>query len=206
VEDNRRYSGRWSAVFNATKLKVLIACECSQVGAIAFRNAGHEAYSCDLQPADGGHPEWHIQDDAIKIAYQGGWDMMIAHPECKYLCFSGERWCNTDERKQLRKEAFEFFKSMYNAPIPKRCIENSHSIFLNREFKKPTQSIHPYHFGDPFKKLTCIWLVNLKPLIPTDILWQRYPQAHREAPGPDRSKRRAKSYPGILNAMARQWT
>ncbi|HEY3385780.1 MAG TPA: hypothetical protein VGK46_04680 [Saprospiraceae bacterium] len=183
-------------------MKVLVACEKSQVVCKAFRARGHEAFSCDVQPCSGGHPEWHIQGDVLNHLDEG-WDLMIAHPECKYLCFSGERWAAW--RMELRLQAFEFFKTIYNAPIKKKCIENSHSIFLNREFKKPTQSVHPYHFGDGFKKLTCLWLVNLKPLIPTNILWQRYPKAHRESPGPDRSERRARTYEGIANAMAQQW-
>jgi len=187
-------------------MRVLIACEESQVVCKAFRLRGHDAFSCDLKPCTGGHPDWHIQANVLDHL-RDDWDLMIAHPECKYLCFSGERWIKTEEgRLEKRLEAFEFFKELYHAPIPKKCIENSHSLFLNQKFMKPTQSFHPYHFGDGFKKLTCIWLVNLKPLIPTNILWQRYPQAHRESPGPERSAIRARSQPGIASAMAEQWS
>lgn len=187
-------------------MRVLVACEFSQVVTKAFRERGHEAYSCDLLPTEG-NPEWHIQDDVLSDAvWRHNWDLLIAHPECKYLCFSGERWMvGNPDRLQKRVAAFEFFKKLYYAPVKRICIENSHSIFLQREFKKPTQTIHPYHFGDPFKKSTCLWLRNLKPLIPTNIMWQRYPKAHREPPGPDRSKNRARTYPGIANAMANQW-
>jgi hypothetical protein len=187
-------------------MRVLVGCEESQAICIAFRNRGHEAYSCDLQPCSGGHPEWHIQDDVLRHL-DDGWDLLIAHPECKYLCFSGERWLkNNPERIEKRKAALRFFLILYDWPsIPRKCIENSHSVYLNRAFRKPDQNLHPYHFGDPYQKLTCLWLRNLCPLIPTNIIFKRYPMCHKECHHKDRSKIRAKTYPGIANAMSEQW-
>lgn len=188
-------------------MRVLIACEESQVVCIEFRKKGHEAFSCDLQECSGGHPEWHIKQD-ILLHLNNGWDLMIAHPECKYLCFSGERWIKEKHgRAELRKEAFEFFKKLWNAPIKKIAIENSHSIFLNKNFSKPNQTVHPYHFGDPFKKSICLWLKGLPPLVPTNILpiGQRHPAAWLQSPGKNRSKIRSKTYLGFAKAMAEQW-
>lgn len=187
-------------------MKVLIACEESQVVCKAFRARGHEAYSNDLRDCSGGHPEWHLKMDvfrAIEIAY---WDLMVAHPPCEHLCFSGERWFHEGKKDwALRQDAFDFFMRLYYSDIPRVCIENSHSIAINQQFRKPDQTVHPYHFGDPYKKSTCLWLRALKPLMPTNILWQRYPKAHREAPGAERKGNRARTEPGIAKAMAEQW-
>lgn len=200
-------------------MRVLVACEESQAVCIAFRELGHEAYSCDLQECSGGHPEWHITYDAVQASHGGEllteswhtinipkWDLMIAHPPCKYLAWSGERWMysNPDRHKQ-RRDAFEFLLKLYNAPVERVCIENSLSYFLERNWKKPTQTVHPFHFGDPYRKSTSLWLRNLKPLIPTKIVDQREPAVHNMWPGKDRDKLRAKTYPGIARAMAEQW-
>lgn len=200
-------------------MRILIACEESQAICIAFRNKGHEAYSCDLQKCSGGHPEYHIIADVMTVinggwvttqagarVYIDKWELMIGHPECKFLCWSGERWIkNNPERLAKRMEAFEFLKTLYNCQIEKVCIENSLSLWLERNWKKPTQTVHPFHFGDPYRKSTCLWIRGLKPLIPTNIIWQRYPAAHKEGPSSERSKIRAKTYPGIALAMAEQW-
>lgn len=190
------------------RLRILIACEESQVVCKAFRERGHEAYSCDIQDCSGGHPEWHFKEDVFEVIEKyGPWDMMIAFPECRYLCWSGERWLtNNPERLVKRMEAFEFLKRLYNSNIPLISVENSLSLFLERKWKKPTQKIHPFHFGDPFRKTTCLWLRGLKPLIPTNILFHRIPAAHNQWPSKDRSKIRAKTYPGIAKAMAEQWS
>ena len=200
-------------------MRVLVACEESQEVCKAFRARGHEAYSCDLQECSGGHPEWHIQEDALVIAntfrfytqdvtehFVNEWDLMIAHPPCKYLAWSGERWMKTEEgRPAKRQEAFAFFLELYNCPIEKICIENSLSLWLERTWKRPTQTVHPFHFGEPYRKSTCLWLKNLKPLMPTKIVDVREPAVHRMWPGKDRDKMRAKTYPGIARAMAEQW-
>ncbi len=185
-------------------MKVLIACECSGRVREAFAAAGHDAWSCDLQDTE--IPGNHIKGNVLDILADG-WDAMVAHPECKYLCFSGECWMNRPGRLQKRFEAFEFFLQIWNAPIPKIAIENSHSVYLNTAFRRPDQTIHPYHFGDPYKKATCLWLKGFSPLRPTNILpiGHRYPAAWLEPPGKDQSKNRARTYPGIAAAMASQW-
>ena len=186
-------------------MRVLVACEESQTVCKAFRELGHEAYSCDIQECSGGHPEWHIQDDVLNHL-NDGWDLMVAHPECKYLCWSGERWMKDNPtRQENRGKAFDFLKRLYHANIKKIAVEQSLSYFLIRTWKTPDQMVHPFHFGDPFRKTTMLYLRGLKPLIPTNIVWKREPAAHNEWPSDDRSKIRAKSYPGIARAMAEQW-
>ncbi len=187
---------------------VLVGCEESQAVCIEFRKLGHEAYSNDIQECSGGHPEWHLQMDVFEAIEKIRPDLLIGHPECKYLCFSGERWITEiPGRMQLREDAFTFFKKLWNSPVDKIALENSHSVYLNKNFGKPTQTIHPYHFGDPYKKATCLWLKNLKPLVPNNILARghRYPAAWMESPGKDRSKIRSKTYHGIAKAMAVTW-
>jgi hypothetical protein len=192
-------------------MRVLVACEESQVVCKAFRRAGHEAFSADLQDCSGGHPEWHIKGDVLEVL-NDGWDMMIAHPECKFLCQSGIRWM-TDPRYPDRVEdhlaAVEFFKKLWNAPIEKIAIENS--MPMGRTIKalgRYTIMQQPYHFGDPYTKAMCWWLKGLKPLIPTHRLSdydEIYSACHYEPPGPNRSRNRAKTLPGPAEAMAQQW-
>ena len=150
-------------------MKILIACEESQTVCKAFRDRGFEAYSCDIQDCSGGHPEWHIKDDAIKVLYNNKWDLVIAHPPCTYLSFAGNGWFNIDkygdkaiERHSLRKQAEDFFLKFYNYP-GKIAIENPRGS-INSKIK-PTQIIHPFFFGDEEKKTTCLWLKNLPKLI-----------------------------------------
>lgn len=141
--------------------RILIACEESQAVCIAFRNLGFEAYSCDLQECSGGHPEWHIQGDAIKEAYSGKYDMMIAHPPCTFLTVTGARWLyNKDgSRNELRwtymYECVEFAKKLFYSNIPMVALENPVGK-LSTLWMKPTQIIQPYFFGDEAqKKLVC---------------------------------------------------
>ena len=144
-------------------MKVLVACEESQAVCIAFREKGHEAYSCDLQECSGGHPEWHIQGDAIKEAYSGKYDLMIGHPPCTYLSFAANSSWNDEGRIKLRLEALEFFRLLWEAPIEKICLENPKSC-ASPVIAKYSQTIQPYYFGDPFLKTTWLWLKNLAPL------------------------------------------
>jgi hypothetical protein len=150
-------------------MKVLIACEESQTVCIAFRELGHEAYSCDIQDCSGGHPEWHIKDDAIKILYSENWDLMIAHPPCTYLSISGNNWFNilkygikAEQRFAMKEHAIQFFIKLYNSNINKICIENPVG-FMNTQIK-PDQIIQPWMFGDEYQKKTCLWLKNLPQL------------------------------------------
>jgi hypothetical protein len=190
-------------------MRIIAGCEESQEVCKAFRANGHEAYSCDLQDSSGGHPEWHLKMDLKVAAKLMKWDMAILFPECKHLCWSGERWFTSGHKDiKLREEAFEFFKWCLDFPADQVCVENSLSYFLERSGYPPTQKIHPFHFGSPFRKTTCIWLRKLKPLIPTNITFQRKPIVHNMWPTKDpleRSRLRAKTDPNIAGAMADQW-
>ena len=153
-------------------MRVLIACEESQVVCKAFRARGHEAYSADIQDCSGGHPEWHIKGDVLNIL-NDGWDMMIAHPPCTYLSYAGIRWFNIAEfgykaldRFDKMVDALRFFYELYSAPIGKICIENPRGFIAT--YLKPTQLINPYYFGDEASKPTYLWLKNLNNLYHND--------------------------------------
>ena len=192
-------------------MKVLVACEESQAVCIAFREAGHEAYSADLQECSGGHPEWHIKGDVLDVL-DDGWDLMIAHPECRYLCLSGARWFGDERypnRYTDRTSAIEFFMKLQQANIERICIENSQpSGYTIQKVGRYTQMLQPYHFGTPTTKALCLWLKGLNPLIPTHGLQdydEIYPECHFEPPGPERSRNRSKTDPHVAAAMAMQW-
>lgn len=170
-------------------MKVLIACEESQTVCKAFRERGHEAYSCDIQPPSGGHPEWHILGDALKLLrggefetmdgqkhFVGEWDLLIAHPPCTYLTVAGNRWFNVDKygdkaRKRIveREDAAAFFMAFINAPVEKIAVENPVG-YMSSHFRKPDCIIQPFQFGEHARKGTCLWLKNLQPLTPTKII------------------------------------
>lgn len=194
-------------------MKILIACEESQAVCKAFRELGHEAYSCDIQECSWGNPEWHIQWDAIEVAYWQHWDMMIAHPPCTYLSNAWARflyagWVLNEERLKKWMEAKYFFMKLLNAPIEKIAVENpiQSTVYWIRKYD---QIIQPYHFWHPFQKKTCLWLKNLPALQPTDILEK--PESTKIAGnwfnkwGKDRQKNRSKTFPWIATAMAQQW-
>jgi len=194
-------------------MKILIACEESQVVCRAFRNRGHEAYSCDIQDCSGGKPEWHIKDDAIKVVYGEHWDMMIAHPPCTYIANSGVSWLHKQPgRWEKLKEASEFFNKLLNAPIEKICIENP-IPHKHAKLKKYSQTIQPYKFGHAESKRTCLWLKNLPILAETNNVYDEFKtlpknqaqRLHYLPPGPERAKLRSKTYQGIADAMANQW-
>jgi len=167
-------------------MRVLIACEESQSVCKAFRSLGHEAFSCDIMECSGGHPEWHIQGDAIEVAYGQDWDLMIAHPPCTYLAVSGARWMyHPDDkdlpfedrrphpkhpnRRQQQADAMEFVMKLSNAPIPRIAIENPVSV-ISSKWRKPDQIIQPWEYGHEATKSTCLWLKGLPLLQPTDIV------------------------------------
>lgn len=185
--------------------KVLVACEESQTVCKAFRELGHEAYSCDLLPCSGGHPEWHIQQNAYHVSHwnEFEWDLMIAHPPCTHLSVSGARWFKDKQKEQAK--AITFFMSLATAPIPRICIENPISIMSSR-WQKPTQIIQPWQFGHGETKATCLWLKNLPKLVPTNIVEGREQRIWKMAPGPDRARLRSVTFPGIAAAMANQWS
>lgn len=206
-------------------MKVLIACEESQTVCKAFRERGHEAYSCDIQEPSGGHPEWHILGDALK-ALEGGqvttmdgqvhdvgkWDLLIAHPPCTDLAASGARWFPEKQRTFAQQKSIVFFMRFALAPVDKIATENPVGI-MSTVYVRPDQIVQPWMFGHPEQKATCLWLKGLPKLVPTKNVREemlKLPQRLREknhwcSPGADRAKIRSKTYPGIAAAMAEQW-
>ena len=204
-------------------MKVLVACEESQAVCKEFRKLGHEAYSCDIVPCSGGHPEWHLQQDVLPLLKEK-WDMIIAFPPCTYLTVTGNRWFNIDrygekaiQRHKERKDAIDFFMAFANADCEKIAIENPVGI-MSSEWRKPNQIINPWQFGDAFEKKTCLWLKGLPELKPTNIVeipprkkfdsGKSMPSWYAEAwhlPKEERAKLRSKTFPGIARAMAEQW-
>ena len=183
-------------------MNILVACEESQAVTIAFRNLGHNAYSCDTQEPSGGHPEWHLQCDVLSIL-NNDWDMVIAFPPCTHLCVSGARWFK--DKKQQQAEAISFFMEFVNCNANHVAIENPVGI-MSTIYRKPDQIIQPWMFGHGETKATCLWLKNLPPLYPTQIVAERENRIHKIGPSPDRGKLRSKTYPGIARAMAEQWS
>lgn len=204
-------------------MKVLVACEESQRVCIAFREKGHEAYSCDILPASGGYANWHIQRDVIPLL-KDDWDLIIAHPPCTYLTVTGNRWFNVEkygekaiERQRLREDAIDFFMKFANAKCDKIAIENPVGV-ISSVWRKPDQIIQPYYFGDPYEKKTCLWLKGLPKLKPTKMVeppprikfasGKSMPEWYAKAwhlPKEQRSIERSKTFPGFARAMAEQW-
>ena len=212
------------------RLSILVACEESQAVTKAFRALGHIAYSCDILPSSGGNPEWHLQGDALWYAYNHYWDLMIAHPPCTYLAVSGSRWLyNKDgskntERWEKQAEGLEFVRKLMDAPIEHIAIENPVSV-ISSQIRKPDQIIQPYHFGDEASKKTCLWTKRLPNLVHTNVVgkgemieWidkngkkKRQPKWYYEAlcnakTPEERRTLRSKTFQGIANAMADQWS
>lgn len=195
------------------KMKILIACEESQTVCKALRAKGHEAYSCDVQDCSGGHPEWHIKDDAIKVSHdlRYGWDGMIAHPPCTHLAVSGARWFKEGLKPiVLQDEAAGFFMKLVNAPIHMIAVENPVCVMSTR-YRKPDQIINPYQFGHPEQKKTCLWLKNLPKLAETcNVREYMMALSVKERTrihylGSGKAKERSVTYAGIADAIAEQW-
>lgn len=197
-------------------MKVLIACESSGAVRESFRALGHDAWSCDLLPADDESP-FHIQGDALEAAYAGGWDLMIAHPPCTYLSVSGMHWTTRGLRDpQLTEDALAFAEKLMQAPIERIAIENPVSVISSR-IRKPDQIIQPYQFGHNASKKTCLWLKNLPKLEGTELIpgrivagkqrWDNQTDSgqNKLPPSKDRWKKRSETYKGIADAMANQW-
>ena len=232
-------------------MNVLVACEESQRVCAAFREKGHNAFSCDILPCSGGRPEWHIQGDVLPLLnpdvvtrsdcqyygfyfktqdgvghkVKGKWDLIIAHPPCTYLCSLGTVWFSEKypiekriERKKNQEDAIKFFLSFVNADCEKIAIENPVGI-MSTHYKKPTQYIQPYEYGEPYTKKTCLWLKGLPKLQPTNIVdpvgghWVSAGIKNRESQnravnksGVGESKKaRSKTFIGWAKAMADQW-
>ena len=184
-------------------MKVLIACEESQRVCIEFRNLGHEAYSCDIQPCSGGHPEWHLRCDALELL-KSRWDMILAFPPCTDLAVSGAKWFAEKRADGRQQRSIDFFLQFANADCPKIAIENPVGI-MSTVWRKPDQIIQPWMFGHGETKATCLWLKGLPLLTPTNIVAGREQRAWKMPPSPDRAKLRSKTFPGIAKAMAEQW-
>ena len=193
-------------------MRILVACEESQAVTKEFRRLGHEAYSCDIEPCSGGHPEWHLQQDVIPLLSEK-WDMIIAFPPCTHLAVSGAKYFEQKRRDGRQQQGIDFFVRFVNADCERIAIENPVGI-MSRMYKKPDQIIQPYEFGDPFEKRTCLWLKNLDPLKSTNMVNPPERQklssgktmpAWYSKGGKDRQKNRSKTFPGIAKAMAEQW-
>ena len=194
-------------------MRVLIACEYSGAVRDAFIRAGHDAMSCDLLPTDAAGP--HYQGDVADVIGDG-WDLMVAHPPCTYLCSSGLHWNKRrPERAQQTEDALAFVRMLLDAPIERIALENPIGCISTR-IRKPTQTIQPWQFGHDASKATCLWLKNLAPLTPTDLIeprmvagrkrWANQTDSgqNRLPPSADRWKMRSETDQGIADAMANQ--
>ncbi len=184
-------------------MRILAACEESQIVTCAFRERGHEAYSCDLLPCSGGHHEWHIRGDVIPLLLER-WDMILAFPPCTHLCSSGARWFAEKRREGRQEQAIRFFMRFTDVDCPRVCIERPVGI-MSTIWRKPDQIIQPWQFGHGETKATCLWLRGLPRLNPTNIVDGRAERIHRLSPCEERQRLRSKTYPGIARAMAEQW-
>jgi len=213
-------------------MKILVACEESQSVCLELRKKGHEAFSADIMECSGLHPEWHIKGDVIEII-NDDWDMMIAFPPCTHLAVSGARHFEQKRRDGRQQQGMDFFMKMAEANIPKIAIENPIGI-MSTHYKKPSQIVHPYHFGDPYSKATCLWLKNLPllnynrkndiiidgvlqkeiifPELPTEVdkgEFVTFSSGKRMAKWYNEASGnghlRSKTFPGIAKAMADQW-
>ena len=180
-------------------MKVLVACEFSGTVRNAFRRRGHDAWSCDLLPADDGS-EYHIQGDCRK--HLEGWDLIVMHPPCTHLAVSGARWFKDKQAEQA--EALQFVRTLMDAPCQRWALENPISI-ISSKIRKPDQIVQPWMFGHGETKATCLWLKGLPVLEATDVVEGREAKVHKMPPSKDRWKLRSKTFEGIAEAMAGQW-
>ncbi len=185
-------------------MRVLVACEYSGRVREAFRRFGHDAWSCDLLPAEDGS-KFHTQADVREIIADYEWDLMVAHPPCTHLAVSGARHFAAKQEDGRQTEAINFFLALARAPIPRIAIENPVCI-ISSVWRKPDQTIQPWMFGHGETKATCLWLKGLPHLVPTEIVSGRHPRVHLLPPSEDRWKERSRTYEGIAQAMAQQWS
>ncbi|WP_368270876.1 hypothetical protein [Enterocloster lavalensis] len=196
-------------------MKILVACEESQAVTIELRRLGHEAYSCDLEPCSGGHPEWHLQQNVLPLL-KHKWDMIIAFPPYTHLAVSGARYFDQKRRDGRQQQGIDFFMQFVAADCERIAIENPIGIMSTR-YRKPDQIIQPYQFGHAERKSTCLWLKGLPKLRPTKIVEpvlhicgngvidSKWHYDTYNLPKKERSKMRSKTFPGIAQAMAEQW-
>lgn len=199
-----------------SKLRVLVACEYSGRVREAFRALGHHAFSCDIIPHEGDSQLNHIQLDAVWVATNWKWDLMIGHPPCTFMSNSGAKHLYLDGKMEngrdearwhSMEEAADFFLKLWKAPVPKIALENP--IMVGHAKKligvQQTQIVQPWQHGHGETKATCLWLKGLPKLVPTNVVDGRKPVCHFTPPGPNRWKERSRTYQGIANAMASQW-
>ena len=201
-------------------MNVLVACEESQRVCIAFRERGHNAFSCDVEPCSGGHPEWHIMQDVLPLlngrcnfktmdgighSIDGKWDLIVAFPPCTHLAVSDARYFEQKLKDGRQQQGIDFFMEFTKADCDKIAIENPIGI-MSTNYRKPDQIIQPWMFGHGETKATCLWLKNLPKLEPTNIVDGREQRIWKMPPGPERAKERSKTYEGIARAMASQWS
>jgi hypothetical protein len=203
-------------------MKILVACEESQVVTKEFRSLGHEAWSCDILSCSGGHPEWHIQGDVVPIL-KDNWDMVVAFPPCTHLAVSGAAHFAAKRADGRQQEGIDFFMQFTKLDhVPKVAIENPIGI-MSKIYRKPDQIIQPYQFGEDASKRTCLWLKGLPILIetcrvvgrmvttPSGKVVERWANQcsnyghDKTSPSPERSRIRSKTYMGIAKAIANQW-
>tara|TARA_Y100001949_G_scaffold174250_1_gene181346 strand:+ start:680 stop:1294 length:615 start_codon:yes stop_codon:yes gene_type:complete len=202
-------------------MKILVACEYSGRVRDAFTAKGHDVTSCDFLPTE--RPGKHYEGDVYDILYQDDWEMMIAHPDCTYLCSSGLHWNNKIEgRAEKTEEALEFITDLWTCGIPKICLENPVGCINTRlKFMPRPQYIQPYNFGEDASKKTGLWLKGLRPLRATKQIegrkvkkngriyrrWSNQTDSGQSNLGPSktRGKDRSLTYQGIADAMAKQW-
>lgn len=181
-------------------MRVLVACEFSGVVRAAFAALGHEAWSCDLLPSEDGSP-YHIQGDVLPILHDS-WNLVICHPPCQYLANSGARWWAGRQAEQAA--ALAFVQTLLDAPIPKIALENPEGR-ISTAIRKPSQVIHPWEYGEPYEKKTCLWLKGLPLLQPTKLMAQRDQRCWRLGQSRHRARERSRTYPGIAKEFADQW-
>lgn len=186
----------------ARALRVLVACEYSGRVRDAFLRRGHFAMSCDLLPTEVPGP--HYQGDVFDVAFEG-WDLLIAHPPCTDLAVSGARHFAAKRADGRMGRALMFVRQLMALPIKRKCLENPVSV-ISSAIRKPDQIIQPWQFGHGEVKATCFWLEGLPPLVPTNVVDGRVARVHRMPPGPDRWKERSRTYLGVAEAMASQWS
>lgn len=202
-------------VVGVGRMRVLVACEESQTVTKAFRAVGHNAFSCDLLPASGGHPEWHLRADVRDVLARAlPWDMLIGFPPCDHLAVSGARWFPEKVADGRQQAGIDLFLALAHADVPRVAIENPVGI-MSTLWRKPDQIVQPWYYGDEATKTTCLWLRNLPPLFATKVVGRgviqvvksgrRLPEWYSNAPRKTRKIVRSRTFPGLAAAMAEQW-
>ena len=194
------------------QLRILVACEESQIVTIKLREKGHIAYSCDIKETSGNRPEWHLQQDVIPLLKEK-WDLILAFPPCTHLAVSGAAWFAEKRKDGRQQQGIDFFMAIANADCEKIAIENPVGI-MSTHWRKPDQIVQPWMFGHPERKATCFWLKGLPKLTETNnvkaemesLPKNQQHKMHYLPPSKNRAKLRSKTYDGIAQAIADTWS